>query len=260
MSNVLHKLWQRLRPRLAHHWQAQLAFLAVGATNSMVLMRLPFWIDMIESNSWATITMTTLWQLFIGLLTGAVMLLIFHTFVEDGATIVNQPRRFLLVLAPASLAGSTISVVGPDMMWPGHVPFQVRPIDLLASWMEIMLWGGILIWLYCLYLQKQRDQLQFTTLLGKRAILARQLANSELLAARAQIDPQLLTRILRIVHSHHSHAPEAANALLDQLIAYLRMAMNRKRENDPSRSLQHTMDEAMQTMLASLHQLESQTP
>ena len=85
----------------------------------------------------------------------------------------------------------------------------------------------------------------FSSLIGKRAMLARQLAHSELLAVRAQIDPHLLVDVLREVHKSYPQQPEMAAQLLDHLISYLRMAMNRKRETFITPEMERDMEYAL---------------
>ena len=97
-----------------------------------------------------------------------------------------------------------------------------------------MILSGTFSWLSFLYLKSVEDQKKFGMLLVKRSMLARQVARTRLSNTRAQIDPQMVVRVLRHVRAGYLENAIEAAALLDHMIGYLRLAMNRQREKNPS--------------------------
>ncbi|CAN5188545.1 hypothetical protein BH11PSE11_BH11PSE11_19840 [soil metagenome] len=151
---------------------------------------------------------------------------------ESGAALAQRPMRLLLAVA----IGATLSL-GPmwlvDDLSGFRAPFAL-PRRMLYWWLNVMLLGSTFGWAAVLSLRHREDQDRLTTLLSRRALLARQVAQSRLMAARAQVDPAMIARILNDVRHRYRSRADEAGALLDHLIAYLRLAMNRLREQQPS--------------------------
>ncbi|SHH72662.1 hypothetical protein [Massilia sp. CF038] len=160
---------------------------------------------------------------------GLLVVLTIRLCTDDGRNLLRRPWRFLLLL----LAGCCVATA---LSWCVHhaislgmgLPVRLRLEYVFDVWMKTLLWGGLLGWLYLWSLQRSADQLALAGLLGKRAVLARQLASSRLGEARARIDPAMVARILGRVQARYRDDPDVAAQLLDQLIAYLRLAMHRR--------------------------------
>jgi len=165
----------------------------------------------------------------------AVLLLSLRISVPSGTDMTRRPARFFGVLALAGTMaafaaweigaqlGAMPGLLAPDMAWE----------RFYEGWVATLLWGGLFGWMYVLYLQRREDQLRLTMALGQRSLLARLLAQSQLATARAQIEPEMVVRVLRVVHQRYDTAPETAAALMDHLIDYLRLVLNRVREQRP---------------------------
>lgn len=258
LSSALEKLKEAITLRLLHDIWPSLGFALFGTVNSIVIARVPELMELSAEQGMAALWHHLLQQTVAGMLAAIVILVSLRLCTDTGNNMVRRPWRFIVVMLVithlANLVGFATSYsLAPTR--PHWLPFPLK--DYVTSWLEILFWGSILAWLYFLYLQRAEDRRRFSMLLAKRALLARQISRSELLTARAQIDPELLSRILRAVHQHYPHASQEANALLDQLIAYLRMAMNRKRQADSSSSLATIMEQSLQTMLSDLATIEN---
>lgn len=223
-----HEFLRRMQDRLRHGFKAGLFFSALGNVNFVFLSQLPELIDLPPEHSVPQFLLRCAIQLLVNFFCALVIVLALRMSCDRAVDLIRRPWLFLIMISLCCVIGSCIGweilkFLRPDIR---EVPIS----EYIQSWLDLMLWGGLLGWLFLLYLQRVEDRLMFASLLGKRAMLARQLAHSTVAKARAQIDPELLTQILNLVHAHHISEPEQALALLDQLIDYLRLAMQRKRE------------------------------
>lgn len=243
--------------RLRHSWRAALVFALLGAINSICLARLP--ILLAEAQAGGPGFLYRLFYHFLAAFLSALIVALFLRLCTDsGANMVRRPLRFLLCMMLAAVLATGVGIVVTHLFNPAPGPWRLPDAaPFLEAWLETMLWGSLLGWLYFLFLQKLEDRATFSALLCQRALLARQLAQSELLTMRTQIDPDFLTRILRAVHAHYPHAPHEAGQLLDQLIAWLRLAMQRPGPASNPSTLQTAMELALQTILNDLAALES---
>jgi hypothetical protein len=193
------------------------------------------------------------WQEVMVLLAGAaLMIAVLRISAERAAELAQRPRRFVALL----LLGTVVAALCMLMILPLLKHGQLRwpsAASMLNTWWETLLWGGLVGWLYVLTLQRSEDQEQLDVLQLRRALLARELARSRLGAARAQIDPAAVARILRAVHGRYRANPEAAALLLDRLIAYLRLAMQRVHRAAPTVAAETDLLQAV----AALHEAEN---
>lgn len=166
----------------------------------------------------------------------AIALLVLRISAPNGRGMTDKPGRFFASLAVGTALGMAASwQVG---FFLGRVPsLFAADMDwetLYSGWMNALLWGGLFGWMYFLYLRRGEDQARFGMLLGRRALLARQVAQSQIVAARAQVDPAMVVRILREIHTRYGHNVQSASMLMDHMIDYLRLALNRVRESQPT--------------------------
>lgn len=180
---------------------------------------------------WHWVSKTLLSNVILAVIT----LLVLRISAPSGASMTRKPWRFFVCLAVGTALGLLVawqvgvvlgyspSFFGPDMDW----------MKLYSGWADSLLWGGLFGWMYFLNLRRKEDQARFGMLLGRRALLARQLAQSQMVAARAQVDPAMVVRILREVHTRYDHNAVAASSLMDHMIDYLRLALHRVREPRP---------------------------
>lgn len=211
-----------------HGWWSLCGFAAAVAINS-ALSELYDFIDYLEQHSVAQLLPLLVTVLLIYFMAAAGMLLALRGRRSSASHLARQPRRFLLILA--SVAGlvswlaraAAVSYANDGRLW-----YEGALDEFVQNWFNAMLWGGTFGWLYILYLQRGEDRMRLAGLQGSRAALARQLAQSELLAARAHIDPAMVAGVLRIADARYAQDPASGAALLEQLIAYLRLALNRK--------------------------------
>jgi hypothetical protein len=176
-----------------------------------------------------------LWLLrgvFSAFVPGAILILALAIVMDSGADLAQRPPRFLLALAASATLG-TLAIWAVDLSVP--VARQISTLQLMTSWwLTIMVFGGVFGWAGVLHIRRIEDQARLTALLAQRSVLALRVAHSNLMAARAKIDPEMVARILKDVRERYRHDAGAASVLLDHLIAYLRLAMNRERETKPT--------------------------
>jgi hypothetical protein len=165
----------------------------------------------------------------------AVTLLVLRISAPNGWSMTQKPMRFLASLAVGTALGVLASwqlgvslgrlpsVFAANMDWKGFY----------SAWTNSLLWGGLFGWMYFLYLRRKEDQVRFGMLLGRRALLARQLSQSLIVAARAQVDPAMVVRILREVRARYAHDAPEASTLMDHMVDYLRLALHRVRDVQP---------------------------
>jgi chorismate mutase len=218
------------RRRLFVHFPRSVGFAFAGAATVQVI-DIPEWIEKIGGPGrgiWWFLPVFSR-TLISTMVAGLVVVLTIRLCTDDGRNLLRRPWRFLLLLVAGACVATALSwcvhhAIGLGMGF----PVKLRVEYVFDVWMKTLLWGGLLGWLYLWSLQRSADQLALVGLLGKRALLARQLASSRLGEARARIDPAMVARILGSVQARYRDDPDAASQLLDQLIAYLRLAMNRR--------------------------------
>jgi hypothetical protein len=237
MLEHLYHLKRKIGQRLAHGYGAAIGFALIGALNSIVLGRLPELLSFAAEQDATTFFYRLFYHLLAAFVSALVVVLLLRLCTDSGRNMVRRPLRFLCIMAAAATLASPTGYLISHLFSPTPRPWLSWPVEpWLENWLEIMLWGGLFGWLYFLLLQKREDRTTFSALLLQRARLARQLAQSELLSARAVIDPDSLARVLRTIQTHQAHAPHEAAALLDQLIVGLRQAMGRTRPGLPQTS------------------------
>jgi hypothetical protein len=163
---------------------------------------------------------------------GLILVLALAIVMDSGGDLAQRPPLFLLALVVGATVG-TLAIWTVDL-WI-HFPRQVSISQALLSWwVTIMVFGGVFGWAGVLHIRRIEDQAKLASLLAQRSVLALRVAHSNLLAARAKIDPEMVARVLRTVRDRYRSDADKASQLLDHLIAYLRLAMNRERESKPS--------------------------
>ncbi len=221
--------------RLRKHPLKTVQFGMIGAVTGALTI-IPEWIDQIE---WRGIdAFLNQWpreSLAIGIASFAVVVIL-RLSTEEGGDLVRRPFKFIGMLCCGAAAATLIN-------WPlkiafggsDHMTITTVPLRLYVNfYTETVLWGGLIGWSYFLSLQRAENQQRLAMLLGKRVVLARQLAKSRLGAARAQIDPAMVAAVLARVRAGYLSDPVAAASVLDQLTSYLRMALNRVRNDNSS--------------------------
>lgn len=205
-----------------------LLFAVFAAVNVTLLNQIPSFVSLAQQAGWAALLTRLAAQMSVTVICEFMIMLALRMSCARASELVQHPMRFLLIMACACAVADFCAWQMLALLQPALAK-HASTLEYVMTWFEMMLWGVLIAWLYLLYLQKIENRLLFSSLLTKRAFLARQIAQTKLSQARAQIDPELLTEILCLVHQHHLKAPQQAADLLDQLIAYLRLAMQRKR-------------------------------
>ncbi len=243
------------RRRLFAQFPRTIGFACAGAVAVQVL-DIPEWIEKMgvpgRDVGWFLLVFSR--TMITTMVAGLVVVLTIRLCTDDGRNLLRRPSRFLLLLIAGCCAATVLSLcVQQALGFVMGLPVSLRLENVFDIWMKSLLWGGLLGWLYLWSLQRSADQLALAALLGKRALLARQLASSRLGEARARIDPTMVARILGTVQARYGNDPEGASQLLDRLIAYLRLAMNRRQGEPEEPAL---ADAQLRSALAQLIEME----
>jgi len=207
-------------------------FVLAGAVNS-VFATLHYAPPFLAAHGAAALTRELVLQLATSCLVGLGIMLALRRQLSRPAQALRRPGRFILTLAGAAVPLGWLAITIQAGVHAGRLLFELPPLpDFLVVWLAILLWGGLFAWLYLLYLQRRADQLRLNAVLAERAMLSHRLAQAELLAARARIDPVMVADVLRQVQLRYAQDPQPGAALLDQLVGYLRLALNRAKRHD----------------------------
>lgn len=240
------RLLLRLRARAGH--TAAFALLGTGIASMTML---PGWLPGL--NQFSLRDASPIWgQDILTLLVGALLVTAaLRLFSERASELAQRPVKFAVLLVLGSAVATAVMwiiLARTKLAQPDEIELR----SILNTWWQTMLWGGLVGWLYVLHLQRSEDQEQLDALQLRRATLARELARTRLGAARAQIDPAMVARVLREVHRRYHRQPEQAAILLDQLIGYLRLAMQRVHQAAPGADA----DTALLRAFVALHEAE----
>ncbi len=234
--------------RLRHSYRQAFVFAMVGALVG-IFSRAAHWSGTIERSGMASfLEHFAMDSLSIAL---AALMITFgiRLSVEHPSDLIGRPWRFVLLLVVGTAAATLIAWTIHVQVNHGGLPALLQRTEKVVNfWMQAILFGGLIGWTYLLSLQRAQDQALLGSLLGKRMLLARQLARSRLGTARARIDPAMVARVLSEVHARYRTAPAEASVLLDHLISYLRLAMNRMRSDKPTVKGEITLIHALAAM------------
>lgn len=177
---------------------------------------------------------------------GAIAATVLLTFVlrlctEKASDLLRRPLVFVAIMVVSTVVATWFGTSVHVALSNGRIVGYVNDEKLLTSWLDAMLWFGLVGWLYLLALRRAELRATLSGLLGRRAALGRQLAHARLGTARAQIDPAEVARVLVEVRTAYRADPAAASATLDELIGRLRRAMSRVRH--APQGTKHTMDQ-----------------
>ncbi len=237
--------WRRAaagaRRRLGANVRQTLAFAAIGTLTER-LTQAPDWFGRGLREGWDVFLPAFMHETISCAIAALVVSVAFRLCTEKGSDLVRRPSRFLLLL----LLGTSTATV---LVGAGGLA------ELAYFWLQTFLWGGLIGWLYLLSLQHTEDQAAFAGLLARRALLARQLARNSLGTARAQVDPAMVARVLNEVQRRYQTSPAAASTLLDHLISYVRLALNRGRSDKCALASEVAMIRALVALRGAEHQV-----
>lgn len=197
-------------------------YIVAGAAVA-VLARAPDFAAYGARHGAAALAACVLWQYLVCMLIGVAL----AVALRVGRVRAGGPARFLCLLALAAvLASGPASVLfgAFDAFRAGRLRFHAEPAAYVDTLINVLLWGGLFGWLSVLDQRRRAARLLFAGLMAHRAALARQVAQAQLAAERALVDPGQVASVLREVQALYGHAPVNAAATLDQLVAHLRKA------------------------------------
>lgn len=208
------------------------AFSLAGSANA-VLSTINYAPPFLHAYGAAALARELALQLLVFFLLGLGVMLALRPQLSQPAQALRRPGRFVLVVAAAAAPLCMLSASMQASVYHGRLMLKVPPLaEFVDGWLKILLWGGMFAWLYLLYLQRREDRLRLNAMLAERAMLSRRLAQAELLAARAYIDPVMVAGVLAQVRARYVQDPQGGAALLDQLVSYLRLALHRGNRRD----------------------------
>ncbi|ATQ77687.1 hypothetical protein CR152_26650 [Massilia violaceinigra] len=193
--------------RLRANYRQTLVFAAIGTVTER-LTQVPSWFERIERDGWAIFLDAFLRETVACALAALIVGFSLRLCTEKGSDLIRRPSKFLIMLTVGTAVATVLAAWLDLMLSHGRLAdIADRPGELVNFWMQSLLWGGLIGWVYLLSLQRAEDHAGFTALLGKQALLARQLARSRLRAARAQVDPAMVARVLSEVHGRYRDRP-----------------------------------------------------
>ncbi len=199
-------------------------------------------------------------ELMPALVVAAVVLVVLRLASRDMGSLARRPLRFALLIAGGGALGVgcawALALAGGWLPAPGSADFDWTL--LYEAWSATVLWGGLTGWLYVLLRSRVEEGDRFALLLARRALVARQLAQSRLAATRAQVDPELLVDVLRESRRRHLDADADAIVLLDALVRALRLALDAGAADDAAGSSQRRRVVTWIELLALRHGLAVQ--
>jgi hypothetical protein len=202
-------------------------FALAGAANA-VLSRLYHAPAYLAHHGMADLLLVLAVQLLVYFILGCALLAGLRQASRPPARLLQQPWRFVLLLTVYSALLSHLGWAMEHSIWSGSLVVLRQPLSgFVEGWLTIMLWGGLVGWLDLLDLQRRADQQRLDVMLAERAMLARRVAQAELYAARARVDPAAVAAELRAVRAAYAAHPAQGAALLDHLIGRLRQALRR---------------------------------
>ena len=180
---------------------------------------------------------------FVRLAGEAAMLLLGVAFMALASrlqpALLQRPARFMAwILASATAGFAVVRVAAVALTVPQWNP---RLQIVARDWTALMVWCTLFGWLLFLTLRRHEDRARLALMLMRRVALMRQLAQSRLGAARAQIEPEMIAGVLRTVKARAA-APDAFAVgtaldpvlLIDHLATYLRQLLDRLRHGTPT--------------------------
>lgn len=175
------------------------------------------------------------WQPFTQFLDGSWlvggMLIVFCVLVADKAY--DDGVSPFRAYAIAVLAFSTLVPV-LDWLCSGHFGWLEQPAPSIVWWAQVLLFqGGLGTSIYAYWRVTQRAMRQAQAAEAERLRNEQRVQTARLLALQARVEPQMLFDALGRVAALHVDEPQAADALLADLIALLR-AMQPRQTTDIS--------------------------
>ena len=233
-----------LLKRLTEHARLTVGFACIGAATVHGAGVLK-WLDIYDQQGWDVVARRMPRELLAFLIGALILMFGLKLCTQGPGHLLRRPWKFLASLALVSALASGAGWSAAVLMSAGRLSFNGGIEKFYDSWLQAMLWGGMVGWMYLLTLQRAESQARLSAMLVQRVLLARQLARSRLGTARAQFDPAMVARVLSEVHIRYRNDPVGASALLDQLISYLRLAMNRARDKVPDAAAEQALHAAL---------------
>lgn len=233
-----------LLKRLTEHARLTVGFACIGAATGYGAGVLR-WLDIYDRHGWDVVAHRMPRELIAFLLGALILMFSLKLCAQGPGNLLRRPWKFLASLALASTLASSAGWGAIVFMSAGRLPLDAGIEKFYDIWLQAMLWGGMVGWMYLLSLRRAESHARLSDMLLQRMLLARQLACSRLGTARAQFDPAMVARVLSEVHKRYRNDPVAASALLDQLISYLRLAMNRARVDVPDAAAEQELHAAL---------------
>lgn len=258
----------RLADRLGPGFVPGLAFAAAAVAATQVVFA-PYLFERVQAQGWAVVLpWWALHRVVPGLFVALVALLALHLSTRSASEMVARPWRFVgVLLGSGSLALALVWLLVFRLDPPPDAEaLRIDRAQMYEAWFGLLDWGGLFGWFHFLALRRREDGLRLSALLGRHALLERRVAQSRLVVARAQIDPAMVARVLRVVQARADAALErdedagrddgAAAMLIEQLASYLRLALGRVHDRAPSLA----SDLALVRSLAALREAETGIP
>lgn len=175
--------------------------------------------------------LATPWRPLVSDEIGALLLLAAIALVDQAPAGARRRSTYVLAAVGACAAWAAIHFA---LLRLAHVDLDWGPIPDGDPWHSIRIWYGFFEWsmlavaatLFVIDLRRADGaQRWLRDAQRERALAARRTLEAQLQAMQARVEPRFLFRSLERVRALYGHRPEHAEALLDDMIAYLQSAM-----------------------------------
>jgi len=175
----------------------------------------------------------TLWRLAGETLIALLALAFVHVAARRRPALAARPVRLIATIQAGASLGFVLVQATGRFVAPAFAETHLR---LLArDWSALMAWCLLFGWIFFLDLRRRDDRTRLAWMRMRRVPLTRQLAQSRLGAARAQIEPGMVAGVLRTVRRHVARDGGLDPvALIDHLALYLRLLLDRVRHGAPT--------------------------
>jgi hypothetical protein len=181
----------------------------------------------------------------------------------DDARLARPWRVMLAVLAGGPVAAGGAILIGEvfpirealeaALRAKGGTP-PSRWLELAASTIDVVVHSALLVAVLEVVRRRQRTRAALEAAAAEQAALSRRMLESRLEAMQAQVEPQFLFDSLVAVEALYARDPRLAGETLDDLIAFLRVALPRLRESGSTLADEFALVQAYARVLACLNE------
>lgn len=181
----------------------------------------------------------------------------------DNARLARPWRVVIAVLAGGPLAAAGAMLIGAAFPVRDALEASLRAkggtppsmiYEMAASTLDVVIHSALLVAVLEIVRRRQRTRTALDAAAAEAAGLHRRMLESRLEAMQAQVEPQFLFDSLVAIETLYQRNPRVAAETLDDLIAFLRVALPRLRDSGSTLADEFALVQAYARVLAGLHE------